>query len=130
MTMNEIKQLKKGDKFWISRYSGFSGDFQRNILGLEVTPFNLIQATFEEFPENCWYIPNVPQYNGEKIAWVKCRVQGLIVDIHTSSLINSASKMKSKCQAMLLKSRPWEIKTNHEKKLFDAAVEEFPEMFL
>ena len=74
MTMEEIKKLKKGDNFWISRYSGFSGYFQRNILGLEVTPFNLIKATFEEFPEDCWYIPNVPKYTGHKIAWTKCRV--------------------------------------------------------
>ena len=53
-----------------------------------------------------------------------------MVDIHTSSLVDSASKSKSECQAMLLKTRPWEIKTNHEKKLLEEAMEEFPEWFL
>lgn len=130
MTMPEIKALKKGDKFWIGRSAGMSEYFQRKILGLEITPFNMIEVTFEEFPEGCWYIPNVPQYTGGLIAWTKCRVQGLIVDIHTSSLIDSSSNSKSRCQAMLLRDRPWEIKSNHDMKLMELSREEFPEWFI
>jgi len=130
MTMEEVKNLKKGDKFWISRAGGMSADFQEKILGLEITTFNMIEATFEEFPEDCWYIPKVPDYKGGLIAWTKCRVQDLVVDIHTSSLLDSADKSKSKCQAMLLRERPWEIKSNSDKRLLEIAREEFPEWFI
>jgi len=127
MTMTEVKALKKSDKFWIGRSAGLSDFFQRRILGLEITPFNMIEVTFEEFPDGCWYIPKVPQYTGGLMAWTKCRVQGLVMDIHTSSLIDSANKSKSRCQAMLLRYRPWEIKSNQDKQLMIIAREEFPE---
>ena len=130
MTMAEVKALKKGDKFWISRSSGMSAHFQEKILGLEIKPFNMIEVTFEEFPDGCWYIPNVPQYTGGLIAWTKCRVQGLVVDIHTSSLIDSADKSKSECQAILLKDRPWEIKSRSDIKLMEIAREAYPEWFI
>ena len=68
MTIEEIKNLKKGDKFWIGRSAGMSADFQEKILGLEITPFNMIAVTFEEFPTDCWYIPKVPNYNDGYIA--------------------------------------------------------------
>ena len=129
MTMQEIRNLKKGDKFWIGRSAGMSAEFQEKILGLEITPFNMIEATFEEFP-NGWYIPKSTNWNDEYIAWTKCRVQGLTVDIHTSSLKCSADKSKSKCQAMLLKSQPWRIKTSDDFKLLEDSKELYPEWFI
>ena len=129
MTIEEIKNLKKGDKFWIGRYAGMSSEFQEKILGLEITPFNMIEVTFEEFP-NGWYIPKSTNWNDEYIAWTKCKVQGLMVDIHSTSLKKSADKSKTKCQAMLLNSQPWEIKTPNDFKLLEASRELYPELFI
>lgn len=137
MTMEDIRNLKKGDKFWIPRYSGLSGEFQRRILGLEITCFNLIEVTFDHFPDDCWYYikPTPPIFPGHKphdgyMCWYKVKVQGLMVDMHTSSTQDNGFFSKIECQAVALKSLPWEIKTPNDYKLLDESREIYPEWFL
>lgn len=113
-----------------------SAHFQERILGLEITPFSIIKVEFYEFPKDCWYYikPEKPSFPGHKphdgfMCWFKVKVQGLVTDMHTSAM-DCASKSKQECQALTMKNRKWDIKSNNDFKLLEKCAENYPEWFV
>ncbi len=131
MRIEEIKALKKGDKFWVDRSGGLSAHFQEKILGLEITPFNLIEITFDHFPKDCWYhMEGGRQVGGYgNLAWFKVRVKGLMTNMHSSSM-ERAFKSKSECQAITVRNRKWDIVSNRDFKLLAECTKLYPEWFI
>ena len=125
MTIEEIKNLKKGDKFWVPRTSCLAADFQENILGLEITPFNLIEVTFDHFPDNCCFSMGTPD-----LCWFKVCVQGILTDIHSSNVQSDGFFSKAKCQANILRKSMWSIKIPNDFKLLEDSKELYPEWFI
>lgn len=129
MTLDEIKELKQGDKFWTSMSGGVSASFLTNVLALEIDPLGIIEITFEYFPNDAWYPTRDVFGNMVEVAWFKCSVNDKLVDIHSLDM-RHAFKDIDKAQARLLSRSKNLITTDSEKKLLAYYLNKMPEMFI
>lgn len=129
MKLEEIKELKQGDKFWTSMSGGVSSSFLTDILCLEIDPLGIIEITFEYFPDDAWYPTKDVHGNMVEVAWFKCSVNDKFVAIHSLDM-RHAFKDFHKAQAYLLSRSKNLITTDSEKNLLAYYLDKMPEMFI
>lgn len=112
----EIKNLKKGDIFYISTFSGLSGHFVSNDLKLKNHPLMIIAVEFDYIPEDGWYMSSVNGVPPEEMCWMEVKVNGLSTSIHSTSMNKTADYSKSKCQAKVIKTSMYLIGKSKNKK--------------
>lgn len=132
ITLEEFKNMQQGDKFYLASFTATAATFLKEN-GYLKSKFEIVELELYKIVEDDWYQPDG---SDEWMCWFECKIDGKICGVHTSNLVRkefgTASFNKSHSQALTFKAAFWDLdKANdEEKKLYEKALEEYPELFI
>jgi len=135
MTIKELKNLKKGDKFFVSTMSGIPADILNKIKPHH-NIFSIIELTYidclDEEGKNAWTHTS----DGEEMCWFNVEFQGVLTTSHTLSLQESASLNRDEAQRLAIVQNFYLMGENSStsitarEEILDEYLEEYPEYFV
>lgn len=129
MTIEELKNLKNGDKFYTSVASGVPFKVLED-LNYSRNTFTVIELTYIDClgddEETGWGISS----EGEDMCWFNVEFQGVKTTSHTLNLQRTGALTKDIAQVLALQHNDYKIEKEGAQGLLEEYKEKYPEYFV